>query len=141
MGSAGADRTRSVRHEASVLRNVRSVGEESGVSRVRHGHAEGRERDDHMSDRSHINQQDYITAGIRQEAAVEELHRARRLNRPSALYKPELFQDGNAWCALYGRDIAVGVTGWGDSPEKAMEAFDVAWTENAKAFEPKGATR
>ena len=86
-----------------------------------------------MSDRSHIDQQDYITAGIRQEAAVEELHRARRLNTPSSLYRPELFQDGNAWCALLGRDIAVGVTGWGDSPAEAMAAFDVAWTEKAKS--------
>ena len=80
-----------------------------------------------MSDRSHIDQQDYITASIRQESAVEELQRARLLNKPSAIYRPEIFQDGNAWCVLLGRDIAVGVTGWGDTPEEAMRAFDVAW--------------
>ena len=91
-----------------------------------------------MSDRSYIDQLDYITAGIRQEAAVEELNRARKLNTPSAIYKPELFQDGNAWCALYGRDIAVGVTGWGDSPEQAMAAFDVAWC--VKATRPTDST-
>ena len=84
-----------------------------------------------MSDRSHIDQQDYITASIQQEAAVETLSRARRLNTPSAIYQPELFQDGNAWCALLGRDIAVGVTGWGETPEAAMAAFDVAWVEKA----------
>lgn len=84
-----------------------------------------------MSDRSYIDQQDYITAGIRQEAAVEELQRARALNKPSAIYRPGLFQDGNAWCALLGRDIAVGVVGWGDTPAEAMAAFDVAWVTKA----------
>ena len=92
-----------------------------------------------MSDRSHIDQQDYVTASIRQEAAVEELQRARRLNTPSGMYRPELFQDGNAWCALLGRDIAVGVVGWGDSPAEAMAAFDAAWTEKAKSVAAEGA--
>lgn len=87
-----------------------------------------------MSDRSHIDQQDYITAGIRQEASVHDAQRARLQNTPSAIYRPDLFQDGNAWCALYGRDIAVGVTGWGDTPEEAMRAFDVAW--RTQAFAP-----
>lgn len=86
-----------------------------------------------MPDRSHIDQQDCITASIHQEAAVEVLHRARALNTPSAIYRPELFQDGNAWCALLGRDIAVGVTGWGETPAEAMKAFDVAWHEKAKS--------
>lgn len=88
-----------------------------------------------MSDRSHIDQQDYVTASIHQEAAVEELQRARRLNTPSAIYRPELFQDGNAWCALLGRDIAVGVTGWGDTPEAAMKAFDEAWVAPARCYQ------
>ena len=86
-----------------------------------------------MSDRSYIDQQDYITSGIHQEAAVEDLHRARKLNTPSGIYRPEVFQDGNAWCALFGRDIAVGVTGWGDTPEEAMRAFDLAWTTPAQS--------
>ena len=86
-----------------------------------------------MSDRSYIDQQDYLTAGIQQAAAEEALQRAQTLNRPSAIYRPELFQDGNAWCALLGRDIAVGVTGWGSTPAEAMAAFDAAWVEPAKA--------
>lgn len=84
-----------------------------------------------MSDRSFIDQQDFQTAGIHQEAAVELLQRARRLNTPSAIYRPDVFQDGNAWCALLGRDIAVGVVGWGDTPEEAIAAFDVAWRAKA----------
>lgn len=90
-----------------------------------------------MSDRSHINQQDYITASIRQEAAVEELQRARRLNTPSAIYRPELFQEGNAWCAVFGRDIAVGVVGCGESPQEAMLAFDAAWAAKAPALKKR----
>ena len=80
-----------------------------------------------MSDRSFIDQQDFTTAGILQEAAVERLQRERLLNTPHMLLRPEIFQDGNAWCALLGRDISVGVTGWGDTPEQAMAAFDIAW--------------
>lgn len=97
-----------------------------------------------MSDRSHIDQQDYLTAGIHQEAAVEDLQRARLLNTASAIYRPEIFQDGNAWCALLGRDIAVGVTGWGDTPEEAMAAFDEAWRTKAQVPSsalPPAATR
>ena len=90
-----------------------------------------------MSDRSYIDQQDYITAGIHQEAAVEELQRARLRNTPSAIYRPEVFQDGNAWCALLGRDIAVGVTGWGPTPAAAMAAFDVAWNAVATSYQEK----
>lgn len=90
-----------------------------------------------MSDRSYIDQQDYVTAGINQEAAVEALCRARRLNTPSAVYRPTLFQDGNAWCALYGRDIAVGVVGWGDTPEQAMAAFDAAWNTRPATEVPR----
>lgn len=91
-----------------------------------------------MSDRSHIDQQDYVTASIHQEAAVELLQRARRLNTPSATYQTRIFQDGNAWCVLLGEDIAVGVVGWGDTPEAACAAFDVAWREPAKSPKARG---
>ena len=86
-----------------------------------------------MSDRTFIDQQDHTTASIRQEAAVEDLQRARLRNTPAVTYRPDIFQDGNAWCALLGRDIAVGVVGWGDSPAMAMDAFNTAWVTNAVA--------
>ena len=85
-----------------------------------------------MSDRSFIDQQDFITTGIRQEAAAEDLQRARKQNAPHMLYQPEIFKDGNAWCALLGEDIAVGVTGWGYSPADAMAAFDIEWYRSAE---------
>lgn len=47
--------------------------------------------------------------------------------RPSSIYRPSLYPDGNQWCALYGEDLATGVAGFGDTPADAMNAFDHAW--------------
>lgn len=91
-----------------------------------------------MNDRSFIDQQDFQTASIHQEAAMELLQRARLLNTPSAIYTPRIFQDGNAWCALLGEDIAVGVTGWGDTPAEAMQ--DPA-TGSPRTPQPDGSQR
>lgn len=49
------------------------------------------------------------------------------LQRPSAVYRPALFPDGNMWCALYGEGLMNGVAGFGETPAKAMAAFDEAW--------------
>ncbi len=46
---------------------------------------------------------------------------------PSAIYRPVLSKDGDQWCALYGEDLQMGCAGFGDTPEKAMAAFDKAW--------------
>lgn len=55
-----------------------------------------------------------------QEAAWE-------FQRPSVVFKPTLSRDGNMWCALFGDDLQVGVAGFGETPAKAMWAFDIAW--------------
>lgn len=47
--------------------------------------------------------------------------------RPSVLYRPTLSADGTAWMALYGANLQEGVAGFGDTPEQAMQAFDLAW--------------
>lgn len=52
--------------------------------------------------------------------------------RPSVLYRPCIFMDGDQWCALYGDNLQDGVAGFGDSPGQAMDAFDVEWTRNIK---------
>jgi len=52
--------------------------------------------------------------------------------RPSAVYRPSLSMDGNQWCVLYGENLQEGVAGFGDTPEKAMQSFDLAWI-NEKA--------
>lgn len=33
-------------------------------------------------------------------------------------------KDGNQWCVLYGEDLQVGIAGFGDTPMKAMQAFE-----------------
>lgn len=50
--------------------------------------------------------------------------------RPSALFRPKVFIDGNKWCALYGENIQDGVAGFGNSPSDAMHAFDKEWHTN-----------
>lgn len=47
--------------------------------------------------------------------------------RPSTIYKPVLFLDGEKWCALYGENLQDGVCGFGDSPAEAMKNFDKNW--------------
>jgi hypothetical protein len=49
--------------------------------------------------------------------------------RPSSIYKPKIFIDGNKWCALYGEDIQCGVAGFGDSPDLAYADFDKNWVK------------
>jgi len=47
--------------------------------------------------------------------------------RPSVLFRPALFPDGDQWCALYGDDLQAGVAGFGDTPARAMDDFDTQW--------------
>jgi hypothetical protein len=56
-----------------------------------------------------------------QQAAYEHM-------RPSAVFRPVLSKDGNMWCALYGENIQIGVTGFGETPDAAMREFDKAWS-------------
>jgi hypothetical protein len=49
--------------------------------------------------------------------------------RPSTVYKPKLYIDGNMWCALFGENIQDGVAGFGKSPEEAMADFDKKWVK------------
>lgn len=53
-------------------------------------------------------------------------------SRPSVVYRPRIFMDGDKWCALYGENIQDGVCGFGDSPAKAMEEFDTNWAASLK---------
>lgn len=58
-----------------------------------------------------------------QEAASEHM-------RPSVLFRPTLAADGNMWMALLGGNLQEGVAGFGETPAKAMYAFDDAfWRE------------
>ena len=51
------------------------------------------------------------------------------MRTPSAIYRPEVYIDGDKWCALYGKDLQEGVAGFGDSPAEAMADFDKNWEQ------------
>ena len=36
------------------------------------------------------------------------------------------YLDGDKWCVLYGKDLQTGIAGFGDTPVKAMYAFNDA---------------
>ena len=55
---------------------------------------------------------------------------AAEYERPSAVFRPNVFIDGDQWCALYGENLQDGVAGFGDSPAKAMWDFDRAWQKD-----------
>ena len=67
-----------------------------------------------------------------EQAGQAAIQAAGQHERPSVLYKPRIFVDGNQWCALYGDDLQDGVAGFGDSPEDAMWNFDKAWRARIK---------
>lgn len=55
-------------------------------------------------------------------AAIE----AEEMNLFSML-KPQLFKDGDQWCVLYGENIQEGICGFGETPRKAIFAFNKEW--------------
>jgi len=73
---------------------------------------------------------------IQQRSAHEILEREQRLShellRPFRMMLTKLSKDGNQWCVLYGENLHDGVAGFGDSPDKASRAFDLAWYEETK---------
>ena len=53
---------------------------------------------------------------------------AESLTMPSVRFRPNLYQDGDQWCALYGESLQEGVAGFGDTPAEAMADFDKKWS-------------
>ncbi len=49
------------------------------------------------------------------------------LTRPSIIFRPKVFQDGNKFCCLYGDDLMQGIAAFGDSPDEACREFDRIW--------------
>lgn len=54
--------------------------------------------------------------------------------RPSVVFKPKLTKDGNMWCALFGDNLQEGCAGFGETPAKAMWAFDSAWHTSSGSY-------
>lgn len=44
-----------------------------------------------------------------------------------SMLKPIVKKDGDQWCVLYGDNLQDGVAGFGDTPHKAVLAFNQAW--------------
>jgi hypothetical protein len=65
---------------------------------------------------------DYEAAECRCQAA----HELQQITLVATL-KPELSQDGDQWCFLYGKDLQSGVAGFGDTPAQAMNNFNENW--------------
>lgn len=66
----------------------------------------------------------HLTAAVAQDFSISALE----MQRPSVLFRPTVKKDGNTWCALYGPNLQEGVCGFGDTPDKAMRAFDAVWS-------------
>ncbi len=66
-------------------------------------------------------------AQYKSDAAVAEYEAALQMKRPFMLLRPKLYVDGNQWCALYGDNLQDGVAGFGDTPDKAAQNFDLNW--------------
>lgn len=49
------------------------------------------------------------------------------LTRPSVLYRPRMFIDGDSWCVMYGENVQDAVCGFGASPAEAIADFNRAW--------------
>lgn len=72
------------------------------------------------------------------ENAMQSISQAASCHEePSAIYRPNIYIDGNQWCALYGDDLQSGVSGFGDSPALAMIDFNRNWNGNLRAGEKK----
>jgi len=61
-----------------------------------------------------------------QEARLAAAIEAQEFNLVAVL-KPAITIDGNQWCVLHGENLQDGVAGFGETPAKAMYAFDIAW--------------
>ena len=40
------------------------------------------------------------------------------------ILKPSLTKDGDQWCVFYGEDLQVGICGFGETPYRAIIAFN-----------------
>jgi hypothetical protein len=86
-----------------------------------------------MSDNSEL---EWIRHARQMEALGAQENADRERMRPFYLLRPRVYPDGNQWCALYGDNLQEGVCGFGDTPAKAAEAFDVEWVNGKLYYRP-----
>ena len=58
------------------------------------------------------------------EAVVSQMNEQ---TRPSVLFQPKVFRDGDKWCALRGDNLMEGVSAFGKNPDEATRRFDAKW--------------
>ena len=78
-----------------------------------------------MDDMDSAHVRDVIVSNVSSIAAQVE-GAIERLGSFAVAYRLIPFRDGNQWCVLLGDDIQSGVAGFGDSPAKAISAFERA---------------
>lgn len=64
--------------------------------------------------------------GMEYEAAVEAVQANQIKQCWAVAYGLAPFKDGDQWCVLLGGDLQSGVSGFGDTPEKAIFDFNAA---------------
>ena len=69
-------------------------------------------------------------ARVREDFAQRVRH---ELLRPFRLMRTSISLDGGQWCVLYGENLQDGVAGFGESPDKASRAFDLAWYKEVRS--------
>ena len=52
--------------------------------------------------------------------------------RPSVIFCPRIYQDGNQWCCLLGENLQEGIAAFGNTPDEATRNFDLVWRKEAK---------
>ena len=66
---------------------------------------------------------------------LRKFHRSQiKLARPSFVFKPKIYPDGNIWCALYGEDLQNGICGFGNTPDDACADFDKNFQNQTMEF-------
>lgn len=47
--------------------------------------------------------------------------------RPSVIFRPSIYQDGQQFCCLLGENLQEGIAAFGNTPDEATRNFDAAW--------------
>jgi len=68
---------------------------------------------------------------IQHQMKVELLETEQQYKLLSML-NPKVGIDGNAFYVLYGENLQDGIAGFGDTPHKAVEDFNINWNKSLK---------
>jgi len=75
-----------------------------------------------------------------QQAAMDQAQVAWRQMKWAVVLGARIYLDGDQWCVLHGDNMMTGIFGCGDTPEKAIEDFELAMRTAVPAQHPTGDT-